>query len=466
MKEKTGNVMRGGVRATTGILIIGVAATAVVLLGNAPLPGIERQPVSVTADTLQGAARNLVCAGSFAVLGADPTRPSVALPTGDVAITMAGALESQSELVRAEPGGTAPQVLGVPAGETFGAVQTQEVFTDTLRGRTASTCLEASNEQWLVGGSTTLGTTATVSLGNPSAVPATVQLTVYDENGQVDSAQTSGVLVPAGSERVVSLNGYAPGREQLAVRVVSTGAAVTASLGVAQVADLTPFAVDTVTRQLSPSRTLTVPGVANASDHQHGPGDAGELDPYSVLVRVLAPGGESGTATVRAVMPDGTSEQLGTIEYSGRAVAEFPVAHWPEEAEAAIIDAADPIVGAVMGSVDTGVEHDYAWFVPASPLTGNTDIAVAVAGGGELVLVNPGDVDAEVRVSDDGGVGGAKRITVPAGGAVTASASGAAVLNSTEPIVAGVRILRGGDIAGYPLSELNERAGSLTVFTR
>lgn len=468
MSEKTNSVLRGSLRATTGLVILAVSAAAVLVLGTAPLPTIERSPVALTVDTMQGAERDIVCAGAFAVLGADPTRPSTSIPVGEAAVTVAGTLTTQGELLRQEAGGTAPQVLGVPAGDRFAAAQTQTVTTDTLRGLSASACAEPANEQWLVGGATTLGITTTVNLGNPSAVPATVQLTVFDENGAVDSQQTSGVLVPAGSDRVVSMNGYAPGREQLAVRIVSTGAAVTATLGVAHVTELTSFAVDTATRQIAPNPTLVIPGLTNLSDHDHGPGDAGELDPFSVRFRVLAPGGESGTASVRALFPDGSSEDLATIEYGDTAVADVPIAHWPEEANAAIITAADPLVGGAFGSADQGPEHDYAWFAPAPLLDAASEIAVAVVPGGQLVLVNPGTEAAEVRIADTAAESdrAALRLTVPAGGAVVAQAPASALVTSDVPIVMGVRLAAGGNIAGYPVIELNERASTITVFTR
>lgn len=464
MSERSNALLWGGVRATVGVLVIGVAATVAVALNTIPLPAVERDTVAVTVDTLHGAEQALVCSGSFAELGADPNRPSVSLPTGIASVTVAGEISSMSELERTEAGGSAPAVLHAPAGDPLAAAQAQQVLTATLRGLTASSCAEPVNEQWLIGGATTLGISTTLSLGNASSVPATVQLTLYDENGAVDQTRTSGVLVPAGSERTVSLNGYAPGREHIAVRVVSTGAAVTASLGVAQAASLIPFAVDTVTRQLAPGTTLIVPGVTNISTHQHGPGDAGEIDPYPVLVRVLAPAGETGSATVRAVMADGSSEQLGQLEFSGSAVAQLPVAHWPEEADAVVIESSAPVIAAVQGSADSGTEHDYAWFAPAPVLAADTPVAAPVVFGGSLVLVNPGAVDAVVRI--DAGSGQPREVKVPAGGAVTAVAAGPVTLTSSAPIAAGVRLAGGGDIAGYPILTGADRASAITVYPR
>lgn len=466
MSDRSNSMLRGGMRATVGVLVIGSAAATAVLLNTVPLPSIERAAVAVTVDALHGAEQSLVCPGSFAELGADPSRPSIAVPSGTAVIAIAGDVTGDFELSRTEPGGSLPQVLRAPAGEAVAAAQSQFVATESLRGLSTASCAEPVHEQWLLGGSTSLGVTTTLSLGNPSDVPATVQLTLYDERGVIDETSTSGVLVPARSERTVSLNGYAPGRESLAVRVVSTGSAVTASLGVAQTDTLTPFAVDTVTRQLVASTTLVIPGVTNLSTHQHGgPGDAGELDPFPVVVRVLAPGGESGTATVRAVCADGTSEVLGQLEFAGSAVVSMPVQHWPQDANAVVIDANAPLFGGVLGSSDDGTEHDYAWFAPAPELPVDSDVAAPVVAGGQLVIVNTGQTAAQVGISDATGASPDREVSVPAGAAVPVSASGGAILSSSAPVYAGVRVTAGG-IAGYPILTAADRVSTLTVFTR
>lgn len=500
MNEKNVNrALRGGARALTGVLVIGVAAASAVILGSATLPSIEREPVSFTVDTLRGAERQFVCAGSFAELGADASRPGVAIPVGVAAITFAGQASAQTELERDEPGGSSPAVIAVPAEAAFAAAQTQSLASDTLRGRTAAACTEPSNEQWLVGGTTVVGASTTLNLGNPADVPATVQLTIYDERGEIDSSLTTGVLVPARSERVVSLNGYAPGRERLAVRVDSTGAAVTASLGIGQVSGLQPFGVDTVTRQLAGETTLVVPGVANLSDHEHGPGDTGESDAYPVLVRALSTTGANGSASVSALFADGTSEALGTLELVGAAVGELSVAHWPAEAAAVVIDADVPIVGGVLGSATAGPDHDNAWFAPAPALRPGLDAFAAIVTGGQLVLANPGGEDAEVTISSaaaaadaetgagagadagadqtTGGSAGSsdagaelaiadQTVTVPAGGALVVSVPAAARISASTPIHAAVRVASGGDIAGYPVLGEPARVTSLTVYPR
>lgn len=463
MSEASNRALRGGLRALTGVVIVGVAATSAVLVGAADLPVIERPPVAVTVDAQHGAERPFVCSGAFAELGADSAQPSVSIPRGDAVVSTAGEPSRTTELEREESGGTPPEVQWVPAGVPFAASQSQQVVTDDLKGVVASSCAEPANEQWLVGGATTIGVSTTLTVGNPSQVPATVHLSVYDENGEVDSALTTGVLVPAGSQRVVSLNGYAPSRERLAVRVESTGATVTASMGIGHVKGLIPFAVDTVTRQLAAGTTLVVPGVTTLSDAPKGPNDTGDADEFPVVVRALSPSGESGTATVRALLSDGGSEELGSLDLDGSSVSEMPVTIWPENANAVVIDSTVPIVGSVLAQSVNEQAHDYAWFAPAQELPAGAEAAVAGVDGGQLVLANPGSESAEVVLAG-AGVSDV-RATVPAGAAIAMLAPSDARITSSVPIHAAIRVTSGG-VAGYPVLAEPERASELTVYPR
>ena len=458
-------MLRGSARATVGALVIGAGAAIAVLLSTWPLPVIERAPIAVAVDTLNGAQQSLVCPGSFAELGADPTRPGTAIPSGSATVVSTGTIIASSELLRAEAGGSMPAVLRAAAGDEAAAAQLQVVSSQTLRGLSAASCAEVAHEQWIVGGSTALGTSTTLSLGNPSDVPATVQIRLFDDNGEIAQG-TTGVLVPAKSERTVSLNGYAPGRERIVVQVTSTGAAITASLGVGQVISLSPFAADTVTRQLAPSTLQVIPGVANISDHEHGgPGDAGDLDPFPVVVRMLAPGGETGSARLRAVTKDGTSIDLGRAQFAGGKVIDFPIQHWPTEADGLIIESSAPIVSGVQGSSDDGVNHDYAWFAPAPVIAAKSEFAAALVPGGQLVLVNPGKTEAKVTVTDAANRSQQQTVSVPAGAAMPVAATPSSMIESDAPIAAGVRVTAGG-LAGYPVLVPLQRSGELTVFTR
>lgn len=451
-------------RAAVGLAITAVSVGAVVLLTNTTLPSVTRPPLAIKTDTIQNTERTLVCAGSFAELGADPDRPGAAIPTSAPTIAVSGTPKATATLSRPEGGEGIPQVFRAPAQVPMGAAQVQGVKTAALRGVTASACTEPLNEQWLLGGATTVGVSSTLSLGNPGEVPATVQITVFDENGLVEAGQISGVLVPPGTEQTVSLNGYAPDRERIAVRIESTGAPVAASIGVAHVTGLVPYAVDTITSQVEPLTKLVVPGVTNVSNQERRAGDVGDADLFPVLVRVFAPGNGSGTAHVRAIDGKGKSFELGNVSLTGNSVGELTVAHWPASANAVVIEADVPVLAGVMGSAKKDSNHDYAWFAPAPTLDAKTPVAVPMIAGGKLVIANMGSAKADVEI-----VAGKEkpvRVTIPAGVAIVQDAKAGAILTSSAPVSAGVRYMSGGDIAGYPVQAADTRDGELTVFPR
>lgn len=469
----TSKFFQSGARALTGLLITAVAATGVVLLGVIPFPTVERAPHAIAVDTKQTNERDLVCAGSFAELGADPARPDDAAPVGEAAVIVAGDGELSSL--------TTATVLTGSATSVIAAAQTQRLSSATLSGLVASSCVEPSNEQWLVGGGTTLGLSTTLNIGNATDVAATVHISVFDDLGEIADFQTAGVIVPPKSEQVVSLNGYAPNREGLAVRVTSTGAPVAASLGVARVEGLRPTGAATVTRQLRATSQLVFPGITNIYEHEHAaesrPGDAGPADIFPVRVQALTPGNQQGTAYVYAVNEAGERTELGTIELLPKTLGTLAVMTWPTDATALVVDADVPIFGAAEGTAGSDAVIDFDWFTPAPVIAAGIEVAAPVAPGGVLTIANTGGAEAEVTITSMGDLAATsgaaatvqakpQTIKVPAGSAVQVQGAGNFTLTSTQPIHAGVHIVAVGTLANYPLAPLAERGGELTVYTR
>lgn len=466
MSEQSKRLVRGGARAATGVLVIGVSAAVAVVLGAGVLqiPGVDHGAVSIDVDTSRNGRVSLVCTGAFAELGSDPSLPTTAIPSGDTQLIVTGADAEPRELERELAEGSAPRVLDTPAGSILSGAETQQVMTPTLQGLVASSCAEPAHEQWLVGGGTALGQSSTVVLGNPFDVPATVQIALFDAEGLVESTSAAGVLVPAGSQRIVSVNGYAPGRDSIALRVESTGAAVTAALGVSQTVDIRSYAVDTVTRQLVPQTSLVMPGVTNAVQREAG--IDGDKDDFPVTVRVMAPDDARGAATIRALLADGESEVLGTAELEGSKVVEVEIAKWNPEVQAIAIDAEVPIVGGVLGSADLPPAHDYAWFAPAPALPVDVEIAVSVVPEGQLVLANSGPNDATVTLVSEDGLDQRRTIELPAGSATPVESREQLRLITTEPISAAVRVTRDSSIASYPVLAPPPQGSALTVYAR
>lgn len=460
-------LLRGGARAATGLLVVAAAAAGVVLVGNVPLPAVAREPLALTVDTTQDTSRTLTCAGSFSELGADPERPGVAIPVGEAGLATSGSPSDSATLGRGEGAGL-PRVVSAPMSEPLAGAQFQAIDSETLRGAAASSCAEPNNEQWLIGGASSLGFATTLSLGNPGTVPATVSITVYDENGAVDALQTAGVIVAPGTQQTVSLNGYAPDRERLAVRVESTGAPVTAHLGVAQSSGITPFGISGVTPQTDPATSLVIPAIENADGDGRGPNDSGEGDAFPVIVRALAPGEAGGSATVRALDENGKSTDVGQIELAPNAVGELSVTTLPAGANALVIDADVPIIAGAVGSADDADtrEHDFEWFTPAPVIAADTEVAAAVVSGGRMIVVNPSDTAAEVTISRADGKGKDTSATIGPGAAVALTAPAGALITSSEPVYAGVRYVTDTAIAGYPILAPDPRDGTLTVYPR
>lgn len=464
--SKSEKFVRGGARALTGVVITGAAAVGALLLGTVQLPAIEREPHALQVNTTQAGERSVVCAGAFPELGADPTRPDIAAPVGEASVLVFGDGELAT-LAGAGDEGANPSGARVVSGlseAALAAAQTQKLSSPTLAGLTASACVEPVNEQWLVGGGSTLGLSTTLSIGNASEVPATVQITVFDEAGEIDAVQTSGVIVAPGSEQIVSLNGYAPNRERLAVRVTSTGAPVAASLGIARVDGIVPVGASAVTRQLRAEQRIVIPGVSNEDSHDHEtvPTDTGPADRFPVLVNALASGDVAGKASVYAIDAEGKRTELGVIELEPRTVGSLAVESWPHEATAIIIESEVPIFAGAEGSSNSGETHDFQWFAPAPELAKNSETPAPVVDEGALVIVNAGDVAADVTVTG----GKTQEVTVAPGAAVTVAGTGKRAITSTEPVYAGVQMGGSGKIAGYPITARTEHTGELTVFTR
>ncbi len=460
-------LLRGGARAVTGLLVTAAAVGGVVLMGNVPLPAVVHEPLALTVDTTQDTARTLACAGSFSELGADPARPGVAIPVGEATTAVSGEASGTATLARGEGTGL-PSVVFAPMSQPLAAAQFQAIDTENLRGAAASSCAEPSNEQWIMGGASSLGFSTTLSLGNPGTVPATVSIAVYDENGAVDSVQTAGVIVAPGTQQTVSLNGYAPDRERLAVRVVSTGAPVTAHVGVAQSSGITPFGVSGATPQVEPSTSLVIPAIENADGDDRGPNDSGEGDAFPFIVRALAPGELAGTASVRVLDKNGKSTEVGEIELAPNAVGELSVGTLPDGANALVIDADVPIIAGAAGSADDADtrEHDFEWFAPAPVIAADAEVAAPVVAGGRLVVVNPADTEAEITIARADGKGKDTTETVRPGAAVVLDAPANAILTSSAPVHAGVRYVSDSAIAGYPILAPDPRDGTLTVYPR
>ena len=114
-----------------------------------------------------------------------------------------------------------------PSGATYATATVASVTTDgDLRGMVAGPCAAPAVEHWLVGGSTSVGSSGRLVLQNPGRTPATVSLEAWGASGPVVLGSQSLVVVPPGEQVVTMLEAIAPDQSRLALHVTAEGGAI------------------------------------------------------------------------------------------------------------------------------------------------------------------------------------------------------------------------------------------------
>ncbi len=422
-----------GARMLTGL--IGVAAAIVVLVAATvlPLPSHTLSPPSVLVDPV-AASQHRVCAGPLLALstasGGTETKPTSAGPASVSAFSTSGTVVTSRLKSTDDALGVAPALLTLPArdvaGSLFAGSESQTISAGDLVGFAASECAAGAGDSWLVGGSTSTGRTTLVTLSNPTEVASTAALTIYSENGEVSSAGTEGIDVPAGGQRVISLAAFAPGVESPVVRVQSRGGSIVANLQQSTVRTLDPGGVDIVDPSSAPGTSSVIPGftIANSAGVFAQQGQAGYADLVSV-VRLLAPGTEVTHAEI-SVIPENSTAKVAPaalVTLKPGIVTDVPLGSFPDGPYTLSVSSDHPVVaGARASTVGSAGQSDFAWYSAAQPLTGHNVVTVADGPSPVASVANPAGEPITVTVTPTAGA--AVTVTVPAGGALTIPVAG------------------------------------------
>lgn len=461
-------------RAGVGLAITAGAVGAIVLLGSFAMPTIELTPTAATVDTAQNATRTLACAGSALELGADPSRPLLAIPSGSTSVTVqnsTGNVTSTTSFAR-ESESSSGVMLQLDGEQLYEQAlsESQQLQTGAFQGLLATQCIEATNETWIVGGTTTVGSVTILSLTNPGDVPATVFVNVFDAEGPVDSLQSAGTVVPPRSQRTVSLNGAAPDRESIAVQVLSRGAKVVATMQESLVEGLTPVGVDTVQGIDKPQKQLVIPGITTpviegvSTVDQHG------HDHAEHTIRLLAPGEQGGTATITAVNAEGKTLKLANKYLQPGEVTEIALEKLTNEYTTVLVDAEVPVVASVTGVAHGTSTEDITWFTAAREITREIPLAVPAGPDAQLTLYNPNDTAVTVDLSlGDGKVDqDTVRVKIPAKSSIRQAVNAGAgyQLLPSGTIYAGLSFAGDGLLSGFPVAAPLASANTVSVYTR
>ncbi|WP_168200334.1 DUF5719 family protein [Protaetiibacter larvae] len=466
-------VVRGLVGAAAAILVIGA-------VGFVPLPTIGIEPLATTVQP-EPAELLVGCAGSLLQLGDDAGTDanqlsSVGIPQLTVAAEPGRAAESTLAESDAGTGGTAraPAVLTLPASADarLAAAQAQRATDDDrLRGLAASGCVEPRSSSWLVGGATTVGRTTLLLLANPTAVTAQVTLQLWGEEGPVLAPGLNGIAVPAGTQRVIPLSGFAPDLASPVVHVEARGGLVAASLQTSVTRVLDAGGVDVVGDTAAPSRELVIPGVRifdqEGVSSSLGIADYADLD---AIARIGNPGTEDAEVEVSLTptLAGGVATSFDLEVHAGTvtdialsSALELGQGPLPDGSYTVTVRADTPVVAGVRVSTiplpgvdETGqpvaAAADLAWLAAAPPLTGDALLAVAAAPEPVLVVVNPDNATRTVRLEPVDG-GDTITLELPAAGSagLTLASDTAYRLLGAEGVHAAISFAAPGQVAGY-----------------
>lgn len=462
-------------RVVAGAVGVGIGIVAVVVAIVVPLPSIQSAPASVTVTPVP-TAQQLVCAGSLLRLGnASGEDATTATSLGGADVAYAATVGEASTTVLENSNGS-PRIVSVPPAETgevalVAGSQSQALSNSDFAGYAAADCAAASTDAWLVGGSTTTGRTTLLTLANPSDVQSTVAISIFDESGKVDAPGSTGIIVPARGQRVLSLAGFAPETATPVVHVTSKGGQIVANLQQSISRGLEPGGVDIVGSTAAPATTQVIPGLvvssAVAVEQRLGQDDSSD---FRSVLRILVPGDKSTDATI-TVSPE-AGEEPGTsfdIALKPGVVTEVPIEGLDNGRYSITATTDEPIVAGLRVSTAAGGtpaagSTDFAWLAAPTELESSAVFSAPVGPHPFLNLANDGTAPVDVTL---GVLGGDETvITVPAGGATyeMLAAGSSYRLDSPEPVRAVVSYNGTGQLAAFPVREPLSTSGAITIY--
>jgi hypothetical protein len=390
---------------------------------------------------------------------AEGTVPSVATLDGTRSADLTGPLVSGSvAAVREGSLSGARTVRVTPGGATYATATVASVTTDgDLRGMVAGPCAAPAVEHWLVGGSTSVGSSGRLVLQNPGRTPATVSLEAWGSSGPVVLGSQSLVVVPPGEQVVTMLEAIAPDQTRLALHATAEGGRVGAYVQHHRIDGLVPQGADLVVGGGEPSRTAAVSGVVSSGE----PVD----DPHAPRLDLLTPGTMAGTANLAVLGPDGPVRLRGGEEISlepGR-VTTLPLGGLPAGSYTVVVDADVPVVaGAAVDRKGTAEQdavidedpYDRAWLsgqaVPAAGPVADGAVAVPEHAAYGVTLSGVPDERDPERIDDvagstevalrgigpDGEEAWTRTVEVPTGGTAELEWAELSELGDTVAVVA------------------------------
>lgn len=476
-----------GGRFVAGVVGLGVAAVTVAASVLIPLPTVSSTPPS-TLVTPVPTAQQQVCPGAVLRLADDTgqgatTSSALGTPTTSAASSSGSVSRIPLEQSDASTGGTAsaPLVISTPPNAAdpsevilLSGAQSQQVDEGDFVGLAAADCSSVSADSWLVGGSTAVGRTTLLTLSNPTEVPATVDLELFGENGQITAPGTSGIVVPASGQRVLSLAGFAPDVVSPVVHVMSTGGQVVADLQQSTVRGLEPGGLDIVGSTVAPALDTVIPGlrVDDIASVQNLLVGGTSFSDLQTVLRLYAPGEGSVSATVSVIPEDGVG--TGTsfpYEFDAGRVVEVPITDLQDGnytirvvTDVPALAAARVSTAAPAPAAGAPAPTDFAWLTSAAELSSSAQLTVATGPSPLLHLANPTTAAVSLTLTAAGGEG--TIVELPAGASTSLPVEGGETytLDGFDRLYAAVSLAGDGMIARYSAQPSGAASEAIRVY--
>jgi len=394
MSKKT-NVLRASLTGVGGVLGASIAALVVGVLVLVPLPQFVGSAPSLELTPVPSAQRR-VCQGPLVQVSSDKSATVSYLSNGPVdVITDSSSTTVQTTQLKMTDNKApttigAPTVISIPADKgsveqpLLAGSQSQYGAGESLGGLALASCADSSNDMWLVAGATTVGRTSLVMLANPTDVSSTVKLEIFGENGLIEATKNDGILVPAGTQRIVSLAGYARDVVAPVVHVTSTGGQILASMQQSVTRTLVPSGVELVNPGAAPNTVQVMTGVYLQGLAAHNDGENGAvISDLESAVRVLLPGKNDAEVGITFISANGDRTEIKST-VAAQKVIQFPFAGIADGTYTVVVRSSQPLlagVRAVYTSSVTGVSASAAPITPAPSSTAATTPAPAAPAG-------------------------------------------------------------------------------------
>ena len=448
--------VRAGLTSAAGLVGIGVSGAVVLALCLIPFPVLAGSPLGELVNPTAATATR-VCAGPLLSVQTRDGDATSFVPFDAPATVYASTSEPLSAFSLAVSGdaqadGLAPLTVTVPppadgSPSLLAGAQSQSVEHEDMAGLAAASCLEPEAESWLVGGATDLGQSTLIRLSNPSETDSSAHIEVYGESGRIAPSGSNDVVVPAGTEQVLSLAALAPDLAMPVVHVTSSGGTLVSTLQQTLVRTIVPSGVEIIEPGSSANTAQIITGVrlvdmARFSDAEGGAVTSDE----EPAVRVLATTLEPSDVVVTTVAVDGSTTEVKASLNPG-VVLQLPFNAVPDGIYTVIVSGTTPIVASVRSVVPAGVN-------PAQPSPVSTPTATPGATPGPSGTATPTPTPTPKAPA----VGSPMDGVVEGGdGPSTGGAGGPSVGSPAEL----VPLQTGGDFTWYPASAA---LGASTLF--